>query len=291
LSSINDNIKLATGGNSVPDGLADWYSRTGNESLDDAESRWLSGIDTQGGGSNSDMWFNILRSAGYEGSLSDMKASYWASPIVVPSELSNLIMWPRFNQGVTVTGSGVSQWDDQSGNSNHLKQATDASRMTLEADGSILGNGIDQFLKADTFTFTQPETIYILGKQVTWTGSDRFFDGHATNSGTLQQFTASPELRLFAGGVVGNISPPLDTDVIITIVINGASSLIQLNSDTPVTGNAGASNMDGFTLGALGAGTGNFGNIQIKEIVAFSAAHNATTIASNIAYLSKVGNL
>ncbi len=36
--------------------------------------------------------------------------------------------WFRAGTGITVTGSGVSQWDDQSGNARHLKQGTDANR-------------------------------------------------------------------------------------------------------------------------------------------------------------------
>ncbi len=36
--------------------------------------------------------------------------------------------WFRANTGITVTGLGVSQWDDQSGNARHLLQGTDANR-------------------------------------------------------------------------------------------------------------------------------------------------------------------
>lgn len=36
--------------------------------------------------------------------------------------------WFRQGAGITVTGSGVSQWDDQSGNGRHLLQGTDAAR-------------------------------------------------------------------------------------------------------------------------------------------------------------------
>jgi len=290
LSSINDNIKLATGGNSVADGLSSWYSRTGNESLDDAESRWLSSIDTQGGGSNSDMWFNILRSAGYIGSLVDMKAAYWGSPITFPSELTDLKMWTRFNQGITVTGSGVSQWDDQSGNGNHLKQAVDSKRPTKQPDGAILCNGIDNLLKADAFTFNQPEEIFILARQTTWAGSDRFFDGNALNSGTLQKFTATPQLRIFAGGVVGNISLTLAEWGVVTVVFNGASSLLQLNNDAPVTGDAGLSNMGGFTLGASGGDT-DHAYVEFKEVIAVDTTLDAATRTQIIAYLSSVGGL
>jgi len=294
LSSINDNIKLATGGNSVADGLSSWYSRTGNESLDDAESRWLSGIDTQGGGSNSDMWFNVLRSAGYSGSLSDMKADYWESPITFPSELTDLKLWNRFDQGITVTGSGVSQWDDVSGNGNHLKQTTDNRRPAKQSDGSILFDAINDFLQADAFILTQPETIYLLVKQVTWDNGDAIFDGNTLNTGRLYQNGTTPTLSCYAGADGANTTDlALDTYGVITVVFDHDNSLnlLQVNSGTPSTDTAfGTADMGGFILGAV-ATPSNYSNIQIKEVLVYSAAHDAATRAKGIAYLSSVGGL
>ncbi len=206
----------------------------------------------------------------------------------LPSSLPNLELWTRFNQGITVTGSGVSQWDDQSGNGNHLLQGTDANRPSEEVDGSILFNGTAHFLKAAAFTLVQPETIYILGKQVTWTADDRWIDGNANNTGVLQQAAPSPEIRIFAGAFLGNISLTLDTDGIITSVFNSTSSVIQLNNDSPVTGDAGAANMGGFILGARGDGTTNFSNIQVKEALIYSEAHDAATRAQVIGYLQSI---
>jgi len=290
LSSINDNIKLATGGNSVADALSSWYSRTGNESLDDAESRWLSGIDTQGGGSNSDIWFNILRSAGYVGSLADMKAAYWASPITFPSELSNLEMWARFNSGITVTGLGVSQWDDVSGNSKHFLQAVDSKRPSHESNGAVLCDGVDEFLFATSITLTQPHTTYILVNTKTWTSGDVILGFGGGANRYLQQTGTTPDLYLNNQAAIGPVSPVLDTYNVIALVSNGASSVIQLNSDTPVTGNTGVFDGTSITIGTNNQAT-SFGHAEYKETVTFSVAHDATTRAGIIAYLSNVGGL
>jgi len=291
LSSINDKIKLATGGNSVADGLSDWYSRTGNESLADAEARWLRAIDTQNGKSNSDMWRNILGSAGYSGSLSDMKSAYWESPITFPPELANLKLWARFNSGITITGSGVSQWDDVSGNGNHLKQGTDTNRPSKEAGGSILFDGVDNFLKADAFTLAQPETIYLLGQAVSHLSGDRFFDGNTASSGEMLLSGTTPQFSIYAGAFAGNNTDlVIGADSVISVVFNGALSLDQVDNNAPVTGNAGTSNMGGFILGAK-ATPSNYGNIQIKEICVFGSAHDAATRTKTIAYLSGVGGL
>jgi hypothetical protein len=205
----------------------------------------------------------------------------------LPSNLTGLELWTRFNSGITVTGSGVSQWDDVSGNDNHLLQAADAARPSKEADGSILFDGIAHFLKADAFTLVQPETIYILFKQVTWTGSDRIFDGNLINTGTLQQFGVTPQLRLFAGSAFGSESLTIDTYGVVTSVFNSTSSVLQINNDTPATGDVGVSNMGGFALGVSGGST-QHSNIQVKEALIYSEAHDATQRAQVINYLQSI---
>jgi len=209
----------------------------------------------------------------------------------LPSQIPSLKQWNRFNTDIIETGSGVSQWGDFSGNGNHLKQAIDANRMTKEADGSVLGNGIDQFLQADTYTLVQPEIIFVLGRHLSWTSDDRWFDGNAADSGTLFQRTSTPNLGIFAGAQAGNISLALNTTGVVTVVLNGASSSIQLNNNAPVTGNAGTSSMSGFTLGAKGGGVGGFGNVQYQEVIVCSATLDTATIAQVINYLARVGGL
>src|SRR5690606_25004113 len=49
------------------------------------------------------------------------------------TELADCVLWLRADLGVTVTGSGVSLWEDQSGSGNDFSQSTDASRPPLIA--------------------------------------------------------------------------------------------------------------------------------------------------------------
>jgi hypothetical protein len=53
----------------------------------------------------------------------------------LPSDVSNLGLWLKANQGLTLVGSKVSQWDDLSGNSRHFSQSNDTYRPTYEATG------------------------------------------------------------------------------------------------------------------------------------------------------------
>lgn len=200
--------------------------------------------------------------------------------------------WFRYGQGITVTGAGVSQWDDQSGNARHLKQGTDTNRPSLEADNSILFDGVNNFLQCDAFALNQPETVYVLFKQVTWTAEDRVFDGNTGDTMDFAQKTATPNLGIYAGTgwVAENSDLAVDTYGVAAVVFNGASSLIQINNGTATTGNPGASNAGGFILGA-GAIPSSYSNIQVKEAIVFAAAHDAGQRAAVIAYLRSVGGI
>jgi len=210
---------------------------------------------------------------------------------VFPSEIPELKLWCRYGSGITITGSGVSQWDDVSGNGNHLKQGTDTNRPSKEADGSILFDGVDNFLKADAFTFIQPEAIYLLAKQVTWVANRYLFDGNTSFTGSIWQNGTSPELKAYAGtNSAVNAGLPVDTYGVMCVVFDGASSLFQIDNNSPITGDFGASNLSGFTLGSRGDGANN-STLQIKELIAFNEAPDTAAIEKVIAYLSNVGGL
>jgi len=203
-----------------------------------------------------------------------------------PTDAAGMKAWYRKGTGITVTGAGVSKWADQSGNGNDLLQATDTSRPSEEADGSILFDGVDNYLKAVAFTLEQPETIYILFKQVSLIFSQRILDGNALNLGGLFFVGTSATLDAYAGSAIGNNTDYTQGNYsVVTTIFNGASSLLQVDNNTPVTGNASTNDMGGFTLGAAGDAS-NFGNVQVKEVAIYNDAHDAATRAKVIAYLS-----
>lgn len=195
----------------------------------------------------------------------------------------------KFNTGITVTGSGVSQWDDQSGNGRHLKQGTDTNRPAQQVDGSILFDGSDNYLKCDAFTLNQPVTIYVRAKIVTGVTDRYLWDGNNQNQCGSRQASSGVEMRINSGADVATTGAPITIGAYFTsaAVYNGASSSIQINAGSPFTGNVGASNAAGFTLGSRGDGT-TFANIQVKEVAVFAAAHDATTRTAIISYLSSL---
>ncbi len=77
LTNLNDAIRQTTGGTTIQDGLASWFSQAPGEAIEDAERRWLLALPATSSGTNQDLWRQYLESLGYSGSLNDMWLQYW----------------------------------------------------------------------------------------------------------------------------------------------------------------------------------------------------------------------
>ncbi len=80
MGTLNDEIKRATGGPTVNDGLRSWFSATASETVQDAERRWLLVfLSTGPDGTNNDLWSQYLTDLTLLGTLSDQKLQYWTA--------------------------------------------------------------------------------------------------------------------------------------------------------------------------------------------------------------------
>lgn len=198
--------------------------------------------------------------------------------------LANMAAWYPKGVGITAPGNSVVTWADASGNGRTLIQLTGTNQPQLQGDGTILFDGIDDNLKTAGFTLNQPETVYLRMRQVTYTTADYFFDGNSNQRGILFQSGVSPTVALFAGSQAADSNAlAINTYGSVACVFNGASSVLQIGA-TITTGNAGAANLGGFTLGAGGTPS-NYSNIQVAEVILYDVAHDAATRAQVIAYL------
>ena len=192
---------------------------------------------------------------------------------------ANLAAWYKYNSGIISASSLVSQWNDLSGNGRHLLQATATNQPTLMSDGSILLDGLDNFMQA-AFTLNQPCTFYLIVEPITFTANAFLFDAVTSATMLCRQDDSGVSATLdIAAGVEFNqaiTSFTLGACGVVSVVFNGASSLGQLNNNAPTSSNAGTNNSDGFTLGSIGAGSSNFSRIKVKEGLAYSVAHTAT---------------
>lgn len=215
-----------------------------------------------------------------------------SSPFPTVLKDGNTVAWYDSQLLSTITkdeSDFVSRWNDRLGSGRDLLQAVGANQPKWVATDGILFDGISQFMKVSAFTFNQPEMIYIVFRQCTWSALDRVFDGDSDASGLFYQVGTTPELKIFAGtaGVPNNNNLSLNTFGIVRILFNGLSSKLIINQTTPTTGDAGSANMGGFTLATLGSASAQFGNIQVKEIILRKVADGATDETAIYNYLSK----
>ena len=87
---INDCIVAATGGPTIEEGLATYYAKTVDETLNDAEYRWLG---EQGApGSLNDRWHEFLSALGLSGDIDDMQHFFWCDMGgVIPTPPLNVV--------------------------------------------------------------------------------------------------------------------------------------------------------------------------------------------------------
>ncbi len=194
-----------------------------------------------------------------------------------PSSVSGLIGWWKADAGITKDGGNlVSNWADQSGNSNDLAQGT-GTNQPLWVDNNraskptINFDGIDNFMKVTSFSggaLSQPYTVFLALKEPS-----------ADNMGIITQDDANdPRFRTLATAdydisnqavLVGGTTDPSVWHYY-TILWNGASSDLRRDASSVLSGNAGAGGTwNGITLGALSGG--GYGDAQIGEVLIYNA--------------------
>lgn len=198
---------------------------------------------------------------------------------------------------VTLVGTKVSSWADALGSGFAVVQSSDGARPLIDLDGGVDADGINDDaiysdgatsirLKSANIVWNQPEMIFLVCKVKTWIVNSCLFDGSASHSGKLYQYSATPNHSIGAGTLnVGNIDYTLDKWCIVRVLLNGDNSKHILNNGAAVTGNPGAANMSAFTLFSRGgAAIANPSNIKVKAWVCRKSATSEVAIAN---YLRK----
>ncbi len=168
-----------------------------------------------------------------------------------------------------------------------LYQGTAANQPVYDAaTQSITTDGSNDYLKTAPFALVQPEWLVVVGRYVTNTNGDNLWDGNSAGAMLAQTTLPSGKLYITAGIAGPNITLVDGVTVICTFVYNGTSSSVQKNRDAPATGNVGAGNANGFTLGAWATGSGPE-NLRINELAIFSRAPSAAEIDRVVRYMAR----
>jgi hypothetical protein len=184
---------------------------------------------------------------------------------------------------LATNGGSIQQANDQSGLLHHASQATSGKRPLwrtniVNGHAVVEFDGVDDYLKTASFTLNQPETIFLVVKQLASSSNFHYFiDGDSQDVMGGYGQSNQLEWRIYAG-VAEIVGGPLDLTAfhVLEGVFNGASSLAKVDGNAGATGNAGPLGGSGVTLGSGGNTTNYFTNYQLARALVYAGALDAT---------------
>jgi len=210
----------------------------------------------------------------------------------LPSNISNLEAWYESDQGITLNGSDVSQWDDLSGNANHLVQATAADQPfynTTPTPEKLDFDGVSELMATPAFSssLSQPNTIFCVGNFADNTGTYYLYDGIATND--RNALLSLPDYWIYGGGGSASTVTVSTAEEIHCGLYDGASTTLYVGGGTATfTGSQGTNSLTGLTIGSIFSGF-FFLDGSISSLVVYDKLLSTTEINQVGNYLEKFG--
>lgn len=214
-----------------------------------------------------------------------------------PLALSNLAAWYRADRGITLNGSTVSAWADQSGNGRHLSQGTAANQPTFTASGiggqpSLTFDGTNDHVACVPASWgsalVQPVTTYSVAIETSQTATARVIMSLALGGASRCQHGQldATNVYLYSGTAIQGAASTTTARVWCG-VHNGASSALYLdNSSSAVaSGDAGTQGMDCLQISGVNGTAGALWFGSIAEGIVYAGLHDAATRARVFRYL------
>lgn len=202
-------------------------------------------------------------------------------------------LWLRADLGLTLNGSAVTTWADQSGNGNDFTDGGSAARRPAYSatsfnsrPGITFDGSSDYLTHATNYTFGAATTIILVATPAT-SATAYILSGSGANFGFISNF-ASVWLELFNGADRKNFAVPTSvTKYTATVTQTDASALTWRRNGAQVNTAAPAVTLSGKTLNTIGAATGgtNHCNAVIAELIICTRVLTASEIANAESYI------
>ena len=216
-----------------------------------------------------------------------------------PLDLTSLVGWWDASDTATITSSGgaVSQWDDKSGNGNHLVQATSALQPTTGTRTINSLNAIDFIPTDDRMACTTVPnddlTSTTFGVVLFDSVADHRTIVGSSGSGGQHIYALQTTARLAVAkedlqAIGDNATTPFTAGVaaLFTVAMSASNLLTRVNGGSEEND----AHTETFTAGrtlVVGNGVGNYEmDGLIAELFRTSATENGTTIGDAEAYLA-----
>lgn len=209
----------------------------------------------------------------------------------VPLTIEGLQIWVDASDETTITDSSgsVSQWDDKSGNGNHVTQGTPENQpstgtRTINNLNTIEFNPGTELLSNTSFTLSEPFTIFSVSESDNVTATNYVW-ADSNGSNVLYNNGGISAFSVFFGSVVTFATANSNGVPYIVTVVGDSTDGIGRNGAALTTGNAGAGSFDKFNIGNRDDFARDWDG-AIAEILVYNSALSATDRATVEEYLA-----
>lgn len=199
-----------------------------------------------------------------------------------PTDLTTLTAWFRGDLGVTLNGSDVSDWADQSGLFSDFAQSTASQQPLFNSSNSNFNNRPTLDFDRTTFenmqtgtvtAISHPFTIFIVVKWASFGGVPDFIHDGTQAANRVQFLTTGGNQKRIAAGTTGITGTAFDTNTHVYLLeFNSTTSAIYVDGGaTDASGDIGDTDaLVSFTIAGDRLGNQNNGSISIAELVVTS---------------------
>lgn len=184
-------------------------------------------------------------------------------------------------QGITLNGSNVSGWADQSGQGNDATQGTAADQPGwISIDGnfnsqpSVSADGVSEFMESAIFSngeIAQPNTIFAVMKYESLGGGTPILLDGIDAAKRNAMFHGAADFSLYAGTTVVAVHSRDTNAHVWGTLFNGASTKSWLDGTEASPATPGANPLSGITLFATVGGGSAYGPAKLAYLLIYNA--------------------